>query len=25
VIHGADRQGGVGTVSDPKVESLKTQ
>jgi hypothetical protein len=25
VIHGADRQGGVGTVSDPKVESPKAQ
>src|SRR3984957_17891449 len=25
VIHGADRQGGVGTASDPKVESLKAQ
>jgi hypothetical protein len=25
VIHGADRQGGVGSASDPKVESLKTQ
>jgi hypothetical protein len=25
VIHGADRQGGVGTAADPKVESLKTQ
>src|SRR3984957_14971349 len=24
-IHGADRQGGVGTASDPKVESLKAQ
>ena len=25
VIHGADRQGGVGTVSDPKVEETKPQ
>jgi hypothetical protein len=25
VIHGADRQGGVGTVSDPKVESPKAE
>jgi hypothetical protein len=25
VIHGADRQGGVGTASDPKVEEMKAQ
>jgi hypothetical protein len=25
VIHGADRQGGVGTASDPKVELPKTE